>query len=218
MPKLLQQIKSSFARERSLFALLKIIRYGYYLLRSLPLRLSLKAPGLYIGPHFLLLGTKHLHIGRDFYAHSNLWIEAIPHYKGIDFQPEINIGDRVAMGDSVHLSCNHRLHIGNDVLFGSNIFVGDHQHGVYRGQQDACSPDLAPAKRHLSKGDGIIIGDRVWIGNNVTIVGSLKIGAGAVIAANSVVTQHVEEGVVVGGVPATTLRIYDQSSHQWIRP
>jgi acetyltransferase-like isoleucine patch superfamily enzyme len=216
MSSLLDQIKKSFLREKPFFAILKIARYGYYAARSMPLRWILNAPGLYIGPRFLLLGTKHLRIGQKFYAHSNLWIEAIPHYKDQVFQPEITIGDRVNMGDNVHLSCNQHIRIGNDVLFGSNIYVGDHQHGCYSGS-NVSNPITPPALRALSIGQGINIGDRVWVGNNVVILGSVTIGAGAVIAANSVVTSNVSENCIAAGVPAVVLRVYDIASQQWVR-
>jgi acetyltransferase-like isoleucine patch superfamily enzyme len=53
----------------------------------------------------------------------------------------------------------------------------------------------------FSKGD-IIIGNDVWIGENVTIMSGVKIGDGAVIAANSHVIGRVKPYSVVGGNPA----------------
>jgi acetyltransferase-like isoleucine patch superfamily enzyme len=46
------------------------------------------------------------------------------------------------------------------------------------------------------------IGKNVWIGNNAAIVGGVTVGDRAVIAANSVVTNNVEPGTVVAGIPA----------------
>ncbi len=215
MKRLLQQIKVSFEREKPLFAILKILRYGLYLVRSIPLRWSLNAPGLYIGPKFLLLGTKHLTIGKNFYAHSNLWIEAIPEYKDQKFTPSITIGDDVSMGDAVHISCNTSIHVGNHVLFGSNVFVGDHHHGNYHGKNQT-GPTQPPAQRPLSQVGGIRIGDQVWIGNNVTIVGSVTIGSGAIIAANSVVTHNVSASTMVAGAPAKQIKIYDVQQSAWL--
>lgn len=215
MKSILKQIKVSFERETPLFAMLKIFRYGYYLLRSLPLRWSLNAPGLYIGPKFLLLGTKYLHIGKNFYAHSNLWIEAIPEYKGQIFTPSITIGDNVSMGDAVHISCNTKIYIGNHVLFGSNVFVGDHQHGNYHGNNQT-NPTQPPAQRPLSQVGGIKIDEHVWIGNNVTIVGAVTIGTGAIVAANSVVTHDVPASTMVAGVPAKQIKIYDAQASSWL--
>ncbi|MBS7808575.1 DapH/DapD/GlmU-related protein [Variovorax sp. PCZ-1] len=216
MKSLLRQIKISFERETLLFALLKIFRYGFYLVRSLPLRWSLDAPGLYIGPKFLLLGTKHLNIGKNFYAHSNLWIEAIPEYKTQKFSPSITIGDNVSMGDAVHISCNNKVNIGNNVLFGSNIFVGDHQHGCYSGPNQS-HIEICPALRPLSISQGIDIGDNTWIANNVVITGGVTIGRSCIIAANSLVNQDFTEGTLVAGSPARAIKRFDAESNSWVK-
>jgi serine O-acetyltransferase len=47
-----------------------------------------------------------------------------------------------------------------------------------------------------------VLGDRVWIGAGAVITGPVKIGSGAVIAANSLVVSHVPENGVAVGVPA----------------
>ena len=49
----------------------------------------------------------------------------------------------------------------------------------------------------------MVIEDDVWIGANAVVLPSVsKIGAGAVIAAGSVVHKDITPGAVVGGVPA----------------
>ena len=57
----------------------------------------------------------------------------------------------------------------------------------------------------VSKGD-VIIGNDVWLGYEVTIMSGVKIGDGAVVAANSVVTKDVEPYSIVGGNPAKFIR------------
>lgn len=47
-----------------------------------------------------------------------------------------------------------------------------------------------------------VIGDRVWIGPKATINGPFQIGAGAVVAPNSLVVTDLPENAVVIGVPA----------------
>jgi len=56
-----------------------------------------------------------------------------------------------------------------------------------------------------SKGDTIIEND-VWIGNAATILPGVKIGHGAIIGTNSLVTKDVEPYTIVGGNPAKVLR------------
>ena len=56
-----------------------------------------------------------------------------------------------------------------------------------------------------SNGD-VIIGNDVWIGHESTIMSGVKIGDGAVIAANSVVVKDVEPYTIVGGNPAKVIK------------
>jgi len=57
-----------------------------------------------------------------------------------------------------------------------------------------------------SKGS-IIIGNDVWIGASSIILSGVKVGNGAVIAANSVVTKDVPDYAIVGGNPAKVLKM-----------
>ncbi|HBR11198.1 MAG TPA: acetyltransferase [Chryseobacterium sp.] len=52
----------------------------------------------------------------------------------------------------------------------------------------------------------VIIGNDVWIGANSIIIDGVKICDGAIIAANSVVTNDVEPYNIVGGSPAKPLK------------
>ncbi|CAN0596282.1 unnamed protein product, partial [Ectocarpus sp. 12 AP-2014] len=56
-----------------------------------------------------------------------------------------------------------------------------------------------------SKGD-TVIGNDVWIGNNATIMQGIKIGDGAIIGTNSLVTKDVPAYTIVGGNPAREIR------------
>ena len=69
---------------------------------------------------------------------------------------------------------------------------------------------------HLEQGEfcyqaGCIeIMDNVFIGCNSTILPNVKIGPNVVIAAGSVVTKDVPEGVVVAGVPAKVIGTFEE--------
>ncbi|MBE9599522.1 CatB-related O-acetyltransferase [Pedobacter sp. MC2016-24] len=52
----------------------------------------------------------------------------------------------------------------------------------------------------------IAIGHDVWIGARATVLDGVKIGQGAIIAANSVVTKDVPPYSIVAGVPAKILK------------
>lgn len=52
----------------------------------------------------------------------------------------------------------------------------------------------------------VSVGDGAWVGANATIVGC-HVGAGAVVAANSVVLADVPDRTVVAGAPAQVVRV-----------
>jgi virginiamycin A acetyltransferase len=52
-----------------------------------------------------------------------------------------------------------------------------------------------------------VVGHDVWIGHDAVIMPGVRIGAGAIIAAASVVTRDVPAYAVVGGNPAATIRM-----------
>lgn len=56
-----------------------------------------------------------------------------------------------------------------------------------------------------SKGD-TVIGNDVWIGNSATIMQGIKIGDGAIIGTNSLVSKDVEPYSIVAGNPARLIR------------
>lgn len=57
----------------------------------------------------------------------------------------------------------------------------------------------------VSKGD-TVVGNDVWIGNCATIMQGVKIGDGAIIGTNSLVTKDVPAYTIVCGNPAKEIR------------
>ncbi|ROR23976.1 virginiamycin A acetyltransferase [Mobilisporobacter senegalensis] len=67
------------------------------------------------------------------------------------------------------------------------------------------------------KGD-TVIGNDVWIGQNVTIMPGVKIGDGAIIAANSTVVKNVEPYTIYGGNPAQFIKKrFDKEKVQFLQ-
>jgi acetyltransferase-like isoleucine patch superfamily enzyme len=65
----------------------------------------------------------------------------------------------------------------------------------------------ASAQEVFHKKDGnIVIGNDVWIGRGATLLGDVRVGDGAIIGANSVVTKDVPPYAVVAGNPARIIR------------
>ncbi len=64
---------------------------------------------------------------------------------------------------------------------------------------------VPPLSEMPLKGD-TVVGNDVWIGENVTVLPGVKIGDGAIIGMNSVVSKDVEPYAVVAGNPAKFIR------------
>ncbi len=115
----------------------------------------------------------------------------LPFYS--DFGRNIHIGENVFINDCCHFQDQGGIFIGNNVLIGHNTVLATIDH------------DLDPKSRRNHYAP-IRIGNDVWIGASVVITKGITIGDGAVIAAGAVVTNDVEPGTIVGGVPAKVIR------------
>jgi acetyltransferase-like isoleucine patch superfamily enzyme len=103
------------------------------------------------------------------------------------------IGDRVVINKRVLLDGRGgRLVIGNDVDIAQETNIWTLEHDVH-------------SDTHADKGGDVIIGDHAWIASRVTILPGVRIGDGAVVASNSVVTKDVPSMAIVGGVPAKVI-------------
>ena len=172
------------------------------------------ARGLYFGPGCRVNGSRFIHFGRDIYAQGHLWLEALPFYHEQRFHPYIAIGDRVSFSERVHVSSILRIEIGNRVLIGSGVYIGDHQHGAYSGPSQS-HPDTPPALRRLDGGGAVKIGDDVWIGDNTVIIGPASIGRGSIIGANSVVRGDIPDRTIAAGAPARVVKRFNETIGQW---
>jgi acetyltransferase-like isoleucine patch superfamily enzyme len=175
---------------------------------------SLGAPGLYLGPGCRVLGGRQIRFGNGIYAERNLWLEAVTRWGTQRFLSKIEIGDHVYFSDGVHISSIKSISIGSGCLFGSKIYVSDHSHGIYKGEQQS-SPDEPPGQRSLGGGGPVVIGENVWIDDNAVILGPATIGKGAILGANSVVRGTVPANTIVAGAPAKPIKVFNFTTGTW---
>jgi acetyltransferase-like isoleucine patch superfamily enzyme len=147
-------------------------------------------------------GTKNITIGKSFVANKNLRLQAIITYGGINYTPQIIIGDNVTINPNCHIAALKKITIGDNVLIASNVFISDHSHG----RLDFTDLAEPPALRELDSKGEIHIGNNVWIGQNVTILANVHIGDSAIIGANAVITKDIPAYSVVVGNPARIIR------------
>lgn len=95
--------------------------------------------------------------------------------------------------------CQQAIHIGNRVTMGCNSIVTDtdfHPLNAAERRADFLAGESKP----------VIIEDDVFIGMNALILKGVRLGAGCVVGAGSVVTRAVPPGTVVAGNPARVVR------------
>lgn len=129
-------------------------------------------------------------------------------------EPCIFIGSDVQVNDYVHIAASCSVRIGNNVLIASKVFVSDHSHGRYSGNEPHDAPDTAPSVRHLSASP-VCIEDNVWIGEFVSILPGVTIGRGSIIGSMSVVTKDIPPGCIAIGSPARIIKRYNYHSKRW---
>lgn len=168
----------------------------------------------YIGYGSRLRGTKSIKVRAGAYINRNAWIDAIYSFGGQDFNPLIDIGRNFCAADGLHISAINSISIGDDCLFGSGVYISDHNHGSYKADMQS-DVNEAPIKRRLTSFGKVDIGSKVWLGDNVIVVGSVSIGSGSVIGANSVITKDVPPNVMVAGSPYRILKKFNVKSKRW---
>jgi len=214
MEKIRSAISRQFAANPSGIALMLIAHRCWSRMVSMLMAFLLKAPGLHLGPGCRFIGGRNISFGMGVYAERNLWLEAVTSYRSQRFNPRISIGDYVCFSDGVHISSITNISIGPHCLFGSRIYLSDHNHGIYSGEQQS-RPDQPPAHRELGGGGPVIIGENVWVGDNSIILGPATIGAGAIVGANSVVRGVVPANTIVAGAPAKPIKVFNSTTGTW---
>jgi len=63
--------------------------------------------------------------------------------------------------------------------------------------------------------DMVKIGSGCWIGQNVTILPGVELGDNVIVGANSLVNKSFGSNVIIGGIPARVIKIYDFEKKEW---
>jgi len=139
--------------------------------------------------------SKQISLGKNVAFGINARIEV--HNDTPVFHSKIVIGHGSSFGDNCHIGAFESVNIGSFVLVGSNVLIIDHNHGNSRTE---LSKDvlISPRYRPLSA-KKIIIEDDVWIGDGVMVLPGSHIKRGAVIAANTVVNDVIDEKSIFTG-------------------
>lgn len=161
-------------------------------------------------------GKKKMQIGKNFRAGKHLHIECLERFNGIKFNGKLIIKNNVIVHHFIHIGIANYIEIGNNVLMASKIYISDHNHGYYTGDNQS-NPLTPPIDRELTCDKTVVIGDNVWIAEMVTILPGVSIGAYSIIGAGSVVTKSIPSYSIAVGNPAKVVKKYDFNRKQWVK-
>ncbi len=111
---------------------------------------------------------------------------------------KVEIGHNVLLNEGVKIGGQIGITIGNyvQISYNVNLVSADHSYENH----------LLPILKQPLNGGLIEIEDDVLIGANAVVLPGVKIGKGAIVGANAVVTKDVEPYAIVGGVPAKIIK------------
>lgn len=111
---------------------------------------------------------------------------------------DIELGDEVNIGFHSEIFSASRVEVGAYGLFAAYTYLVGGGHDFER-------PDVPVIEQQRSS-KGIALGDNVWLGTGAKVLDGVRIGAGCVVGAGSVVREDLPAGSIAAGVPARVLR------------
>ena len=107
----------------------------------------------------------------------------------IDKNAKVEIGDGTFFNNYCSINAINIVKIGKNCLFGENVKIYDHNH--------IFNKKTIPIKEQGFKSEAVSIGDDCWICSNVIILKSSKIGNNSVIGAGCVISDSVDDNLLV---------------------
>ena len=112
----------------------------------------------------------------------------------------IDYGKPVTIGEDCFIQQCCTFFGRGGITIGNGVFIGPKCNLI------TINHDANPENRSATYGRPIVIEDKVWIGINSTVLPGVRIGYGAIIGAQSVVTHDVPPMTVVAGNPARIIK------------
>lgn len=153
-------------------------------------------PGVLIEPPTLLANPDCIHIGAGVHVRAGARLEAV---KANGRTPVIRIGAGTHIEQNVHIVGHSSIKIGCHVSITANCAIVDvtHPHDL------PINHPIGPLIR--DEPSFVEIGDCCFLGTGSVVLPNVRLGAGCVVGANSVVTRSFPPGSILAGSPARLL-------------
>lgn len=112
--------------------------------------------------------------------------------------------DKLVMGRDCYVNrytifdAHEHIEVGARAMFGPHCYITDADHSFEAGRAVMDQP---------MRSAPVIIGDEAWLGAHVVVLPGVRIGRGAVIGANSIVSKNIPDNAIAVGAPARVVRM-----------
>lgn len=135
------------------------------------------------------------------------------------FGENVSISHGFIIGNPENFSISNNVYIGPDAYIWAiggltikeNVIIGPRV-TIHTSNHRYENANMIPYDGY-SYLKPVTINENVWVGSNVLICPGVEIGEGAVVAMGSVVTKDVPPCCIVGGNPATTIKMRDHEHY-----
>jgi acetyltransferase-like isoleucine patch superfamily enzyme len=149
-----------------------------------------------------------IEIGDGVFVMAGAWLSVVEEHRGRRYEPRLRIGNRTHLGRDTVIACVGLVDIGDDVLTGDRVFIGDTYH-------DFRDPEVPVAHQPLLDPRPVRIGRGAFLGVGSIVLPGVTIGENGYVGAGAVVTDDVPERSVVVGNPARVVRRWDENAGSW---
>ena len=163
-----------------------------------------------IAPPATITCPHRIEIGERVLIMPGAWLSVVEEHRGRRYEPRLRIGDRVELGRDMVIACIGLIEIGDEVLTGDRVFIGDTYH-------DYRALDVPVSRQQMVDPKPVRIGPGAFLGVGAIVLPGVTVGENGYVGAGAVVTRDVPDHSVVVGNPARVIRRWDTASGRWIR-
>jgi acetyltransferase-like isoleucine patch superfamily enzyme len=110
----------------------------------------------------------------------------------------MTLGDKCVLARDVSINCYLDVEIGDSALIADAVYISDFDHNFADVTRPIKDQGIAKSRVRVDRD--------VWLGTKVTVCRGVRIGEGAVVGANAVVTRDLPAYAVAVGVPARVVK------------
>jgi acetyltransferase-like isoleucine patch superfamily enzyme len=121
---------------------------------------------------------------------------------------EVSIGAKTVIGQDCTISAYQHVSIGRECIIADRVMLIDFDHGVTEVER--------PIRLQGIYKRDVRIGHNVWIGYGACVLRGVSIGENSIVGTSAVVTKSFPANAVLGGIPASLIRMREEPrSMRW---